>query len=89
MSILGDKQFGVEVAKHLDEERKRLGEWKDISTAPQDGTPVLVAWAGINMHPLVAHYEEPFWGALTSSLGFDKLHDPTHWMPLPTPPEVE
>jgi hypothetical protein len=62
-------------------------EWKPIETAPKDGTPVLgyhtgkmttVYWGLWNEWQLVepgAYAEEDDWR-------------PTHWMPLPEPPQV-
>ncbi len=92
MSILGDKQFGVEVAKHLDEERKRLSEWRDISTAPKDGTRALV-WIDLRgehitdrSYATIGCWDE-FWGVWRDGHVGPQLRErPTHWMPLPPPP---
>jgi hypothetical protein len=64
----------------------RASVWRPIETAPKDGTEVLV-YVHRRMGPL-------FMGA-TNSTGKQwwsrNLGDvkPTHWMPLPAPPEVE
>ena len=76
--------------------------WQDISTAPKDGTKVLLygIWAG-EIH---WQNEEPTidigrWAGGKSGLAGDDWWElvtgdqyacwmrPTHWMPLPTPPE--
>lgn len=69
--------------------------WQPIETAPKDGTPVIFAnffskcllcgaphvWAGryIEIDGEAEMFEASF--AATNENG-----DPTHWMPLPTPP---
>jgi len=64
-------------------------EWQSIETAPKDGTSILVAV-----------YEEngTYWGedivAWNAAIGWDSAgydwsdNQITHWMPLPTPPNV-
>lgn len=73
-----------------------MSEWKPIETAPRDGTPILVArldkafgwvrgwsrWSGAcGIYGWVSHgfFDVP------GCLG---LAHPTHWMPLPAPPEA-
>lgn len=65
--------------------------WRDISTAPRDGTPIFAAiptgkaitgqsyWRGV-----------VFWGSvgwLVRDTLRPVIEDPTHWMPLPAPPK--
>lgn len=57
--------------------------WQPIETAPKDGENILL---GINLGYLM-YAQSSFWLA-------DKWADwdwrkPTHWMPLPEPPEDE
>ena len=76
--------------------------WQDISTAPKNGSEVLV-WGGRygTRGPVVAHFmhqapeDHPpidpgwyFWPHTSTRYGsFIQLDTPpTHWMPLPTPP---
>ena len=72
--------------------RKRV-EWQDISTAPKDGTRILLA-------KIVGHPAHPtaLWWAVAGhwSIRFSNWNDgaepaglagPTHWMPLSTPKE--
>jgi len=75
-------------------------EWKSIETAPKDGTAVLVyppIWNGRTVS--VAHWNDdryskrprPYWKRdddhNRTTVSRDK--PPTHWMPLPPPPEVD
>lgn len=67
-------------------------EWQDISTAPKDGTRVIV---GVWVHD--AFDDETFWADWIESYSEFKPHwgeddtngdEPTHWMPLPPPPNT-
>lgn len=64
------------------------GVWHPIETAPKDGTPVLLGFPDY-LHAMHGHCEDGIWGQLDSDFGFEHLPtQPTHWMPLPTPPET-
>lgn len=64
--------------------------WRPISEAPRDGTAILLyeddsvttAW-------WYKHWREGFWytGYDCADHGSFKVERPTHWMPLPAPPE--
>lgn len=57
---------------------KAAHEWRDIATAPKDGTRILARHkAG---RPFTAHYWNSIWRD-----EFDNFRDPTHWLPLPEP----
>ncbi len=72
--------------------------WQPIDTAPKDGTAVLVypgTWSGRSAS--IAKWESnkyaktprPYWSR-DDDLGrvtFSREHPPTHWMPLPLPPD--
>jgi hypothetical protein len=60
--------------------------WQPIETAPRDGTMIDVwAWPGERI-PDVSWREE--WGQWLHDDGNGLLSCvPTHWMPLPAPPE--
>ncbi len=74
-----------------------MSEWKSISTAPKDGTRVLV-WSKTRAE--IAHWDpEPTrwegegacWTVYDANDHFYSIHlvddeAPTHWMPLPSEP---
>jgi len=76
--------------------------WQPIETAPKDGTEIL-AWVqprtSRGFSVLARWYSDkfskdpqPYWMLLMPSrtCEFDRHNQPTHWMPLPEPPqEVE
>ena len=83
-----------DIAKLLDEASAKLLEWRSIDTAPKDGTNVLVV--GLAGH-WVASFRFPMRGepqceshyAKEWRDGGGRWATPTHWMPLPQPPEVK
>ncbi len=90
MSLLGVPNFGVELAKHLDRELRRrtaVSEWKPISTAPDDGTRILLVnplgWVGSG------EFKDGFQGPGFYFEGNTLKSHPTHWQYLPPPPEVK
>lgn len=63
-------------------------KWQPIESAPKDGTRVLLrAEGGITE----GHYDSHFWkswlGCHDRQKVYASVHKPTHWMPLPAPPE--
>jgi len=79
-----------------------MTEWQDISTAPKDGRTILVFGMPTDLvvsGDTLVHFNYP--GAFTAA--WDQIDDafslsggswmgpffnkPTHWMPLPSPPE--
>lgn len=71
--------------------------WQPVETAPRDGTEILLYVPGGRFHP--EYVRSALWlSDDSSSLGewwhvndnkfyhFLRGPDPTHWMPLPTPP---
>lgn len=65
---------------------KEAKGWQDIASAPKDGTPVLVAWAGQPWQPAIAHEEDGLWGVLMPDMSFSvfTVGPPTMWQPLPS-----
>ena len=59
--------------------------WQPIATAPKDGTEVLLISAFQHAHSiyLVSSWEDGAW-CMPDHLW---RMQPTHWMPLPSPPE--
>lgn len=58
-----------------------MTEWQPISTAPKDGTQVLVCrqFPEFNQIGLDLYKENTWWRS-------SPYNQPTHWMPLPAPP---
>lgn len=69
-----------------------MSDWRDIETAPRDGTDVLLARHNRMgpMPPIVAGW----FGSRRMWVAYDAHTKPvegtvTHWWPLPSPPETE
>lgn len=64
------------------------GIWLPIDTAPTDGTQILIAIAGDEFEPSWAYWEHRFrtWMLPTTNRYFE--FEPTHWMPIPPPPQL-
>lgn len=69
--------------------------WRDISTAPKDGSRVLIAWRDKSgeWHQRAAVWEADYAHAgwtdhAVKSFGYEEIfsYKPTHWQPLPAPP---
>jgi hypothetical protein len=75
-----------------------MSEWQPIETAPKDGT-VIDLWAGQRRpgcfyeridDPLTGEVYGEGWSQQyveNTSNSFRVFEDPTHWMPLPEPPQ--
>ena len=63
-------------------------KWRPIETAPRDGARVLGLWisapGGRNRCEVTAYIDVLGW---TSDDGDCEWESPTHWLPLPPPPE--
>jgi hypothetical protein len=65
--------------------------WQPIETAPKDGTRIVALSnkKGLGL-PSFIHWDDGAWCGMTYE---DEkrlvIYDPTHWMPLPTPPTEE
>ena len=64
----------------------RRADWRPIETAPKDGTPILIARGG-EVDGALWNPETDRWDTIgPSNIGL--VPDwPTHWQPLPEPPE--
>jgi len=67
-------------------------DWQPIETAPKDGTEILVWRKPIRVVAQWVKKDQSFgvedsWTFLTEAEGYDSDYRPTHWMPLPLPPE--
>jgi len=99
-----EQQWLAQARAALEAYRQAPDGWRDISTAPKDGTDVLVCYDAGSV--LVAHIA--WWRDANDSLGFTEAdvgwwsytrgsvtqellnghREPTHWMPLPQPPAI-
>jgi len=91
----------AELRAHADQ-LERNGEWRDISTAPKDGTEIIMVTfddRGDVQHIDVGCWsewqEDTFGGCSMTCRGWTSncwpFSDagPTHWQPLPKPPEAK
>jgi hypothetical protein len=67
--------------------REDLTGWRDIESAPKDGTRVLV-FSPLDKAIFACGFENGMWqtGVWRAN---NNAGQPTHWMPLPTPPEAK
>jgi hypothetical protein len=62
-------------------------EWQPIETAPKDGTQILAYWdSGMMTCTDITLWYEGKWS--DPECTEVEYADPTHWMPLPTPPSL-
>ncbi len=67
--------------------------WMDIKDAPKDGTEILAYWSESAVYSIIAWYANKddkdggYW--LDETEEGLLLTLPTHWMPLPQPPEEQ
>lgn len=68
--------------------KEPVSPWRDIESAPKDGTPILCVKKGEGFQPEILHFEDGVFGWLTDDMGFGfhPNRQPSHWMPLPEPP---
>jgi hypothetical protein len=60
--------------------------WQPIETAPTDGTHVLAYWDNGNIDLVKACDSETWVRAFNDDYDNFFVYRPTHWMPLPEPP---
>lgn len=62
-----------------------MSEWQPIETAPKDGTAIILsAYSGALDRMVSWDGRWSDWGGVWTHHG--RISQPTHWMPLPTPP---
>ena len=78
-----------------------MSEWRDIASAPKDGTWFVAVRAGEDDSYEVGRYDPGYWDKYTEvsdglyrktpeliyEWRFNNMHRMTHWMPLPEPPK--
>ncbi len=61
-------------------------DWQPIATAPKDETQILIWWEGDEFMN-IGYWEDGKHGGWHSTEG-ERFESPTHWQPLPAPPET-
>lgn len=65
-----------------------MSEWQPIETAPKDGSSVLT-FSPNDGYPLIVFWQDEMWlidWDHDRAYGLEPDDKPTHWMPLPEPP---
>lgn len=68
-----------------------MTEWQPIETAPKDGKPIILWFPYWSNIPMVAHYgcnQFNRLGWIGEYILSDDGDMPTHWHPLPAPPQL-
>lgn len=63
-----------------------LRGWRDIETAPKDGTEILTFSDRMGLGTMVLYWADGYWREKTNGLGLK--YGPTHWMPLLPAPDA-
>lgn len=66
-----------------------MSEWKDMESAPRDGTWVLLYWPTMPVswsYPTGFNHDDGYGWLMPSNMDYGEVF-PTHWVPLPSPPE--
>jgi hypothetical protein len=63
--------------------------WQDISTAPKDGTEVLLHWPHWSRRATIGYWKHDRWIAENALDGSETGPQPVAWMPLPPAPTGE
>ena len=70
-----------------------ISKWRDIATAPRNGTSVdLIEYgerATNSQYNYVLKRWERFWVNKNGLMSWIEVHHPTHWMPIPDPPKMQ
>ena len=63
--------------------------WRDIASAPRDGTIIAVTGCNGILETYAAHWDGPAQGWKAWPYGYEHYCEPTHWLPLPPAPETK
>ena len=100
-TMLGDNPLTIELMVEAAVRLRRASHaqgWRDIESAPKDGTYILLAgpsgYKGTPLRVEVCRYDTEFrplqpWVDYAGDSFLDSGDYPTHWMPLPAPPSRE
>jgi hypothetical protein len=92
-SSLGTNTRGL--AKIIDraiKQRADAADWQPIETAPKDGSGVLLWWPQWWHDAHSGYFKDNQWHSERAIISWYEGNDngdpgPSHWMPLPTPPQ--
>lgn len=75
----------------VNRESGAVSEWRDISTAPKDGTQILGLCSGkVSVYKWDAQpfhkRPRPYWARTFHPVSYDLSWQPTHWQPFPPLP---
>jgi len=67
----------------------KVSEWQPIETAPKGGKWMLLWWPWVTEMAFVGYEVGGVWYAAPTGDSWTQngAANPTHWMPLPTPPQ--
>ncbi len=86
--IADDGDLAAEIAEAVSRHFAGLADgWRDIATAPKDGTPILVYCPFQSPNCVVVKWRDVRQGWVNASSFGLITSEPTHWMPLPPPPK--
>lgn len=73
--------------RYITDERR---DWREIESAPRDGTHILLWWPHWYHTPITGYYcyKKEFRWVSRYDLNTQHEYTPTHWMPLPQPPNA-
>ena len=74
-----------EALDEIERLRALVPVWRPIETAPKTGGPILVF---VKYSNNVTSVSESYWDYRGHWNGY-RMNKPTHWMPMPAPPEEE
>jgi hypothetical protein len=78
------EKAGITQAARSDARTPPLSPWRDISSAPKDGTDFLAYWDRSKCHSIVLwSVSDNFW---MEEFDRSMVSPPTHWQPLSSPP---
>ena len=83
-----DEVFGRLVEAMAAEPAERADQWRDIESAPKDGTKVLLYWPHWSGVAVIGYNADHRWISMVK-LSDEQDPGPTHWQPLPSPPAQE